>query len=224
VLGSQFYVETKGPDSVDIFDLTSQKFVVPASPQRLPGEGPRAVADGALVLDSTAPFRIDLLRMDGSYTLLVPPTAPQVVTSFALDRSNGDALVWVESDDQATYLNSVIWTAPYATSQASLARRKVALVANDTLHHGGLGMVANRGVALNLIDPSHALLTRLSDGMGWTVAAEPGRPFVWPVWVDDDSVWVTTADGTLKGYTSYPSGMVRIARSSLGAPSVSPGL
>jgi hypothetical protein len=208
---------------VDIFDIATQKVIIPSNPQRLPGESPRAVADGALVVDYTNPYSLDLLRKDGSYLQLVAPSAPQVVTSFALDRSNGDAIVWVESDNQATYTNSTMWTAPYTTSAASLARRKVALIANDTLHLGGSAMVVNRGVALNLIGPSVALLTRLADGMSWTIAAEPGRPFVQPVWVDDSDVMLTTADGTLKNYRAYPSGIVRIARTSLGAPTVLPG-
>lgn len=224
VLGTQFYFETKGPDSVDIFDIVSQKIIIPSTPQRLPGESPRAVPDGALVMDYTMPFRVDLLRMDGAYAELIAPTSPQVVTALALDRSNGNALVWVESDNQATYLNSSIWTAPYTTNAGSLSRRKVAVISNDTLHYGGGGMVVNRGVTLNLIDPSVALITRLSDGMSWRVAAEPGRPFVWPVWVDDNEVWLTTADGSLKGYSTYPSDVVRIARSTLGPPTVPPGL
>jgi hypothetical protein len=226
VLGSAaFFIGTNGPDSVDVFDLASQKVIIPNTPQRLPGEEPRAVADGALVQDYDLPYSVDLLRTDGSYVKLIAPASPHLVSWVAVDRSNADALVWVESDQMAfAYVNSVIWTAPYTNDPSSLVRRKVALIGNDTLRYGGSGMVVNAGVALDLIAPTTALLTRLSDGTGWTVAAEPGRPFVVPVWVDDNDVWLTTADGTLKGYTAYESGVVRIARSSLGPPNVMPGI
>jgi hypothetical protein len=224
VLGSQFYIHTLGPESVVIFDPGTQKAIVPSVPQRLPGAEPWAIPDGALVLDYTLPYSIDLLRQDGTYARLVAPTAPQVVTSIALDRSSGNAFVWVESDNQANYVNSNIWTAPYATDPSALVRRKVALIGSDTLHLGGAQMVANRGVALNLVGPTLALLTSLADGKGWSISAEPGRPFVRPVWVDDSDVWLTTADGSLKNFQQYPSGLVRIARSSLGAANVSPGI
>jgi hypothetical protein len=42
---------------------------------------------------------LDLLRPDGSTTNLVTPPGGRHVSGFAIDRSDGDRLVWVEADD-----------------------------------------------------------------------------------------------------------------------------
>lgn len=104
-----------------------------------------------------------------------------------------------------------------------IARTKVAKIV-DTLERGGARAIANRGVYLSLVGRNTALVTRLSDGMGWLVQGEPKERFVDPVWVDDNDVLIETApdpDGT----KDVPStSVLRIARSSLGAPTVPSGL
>ena len=220
---AQLFVEVKAPDSVDLIDLTSQKAIVPSSPVRLQGESPRIVPDGALVTDYAA-FSLDLLHADGSFSSLILPTAPHLVTAFAIDRSSANAIVWVESDGHGPYMNSEIWTSPYSGSSALIQRRAVAKIGNDTLGLGGAGMVVNAGVALNITGNTTALLTRLVDGQGWSITAEQGDGFVQPLWVDANDVWIVTANAALQNFAAYASGVMRLSRSALGAPNVGPGL
>jgi hypothetical protein len=58
-----------------------------------------------------------------------------------------------------------------ATSEASLAREKVAVI-SDALGRGGVETLANRGVVLSVASRTSASLIRLADGMGWPVVAE----------------------------------------------------
>jgi len=223
VIGTDaIYLETKYPDSIDVFSLVDRRVIVPRVPMRIPAEQPRTVAEGALVQDFLDPYSIDLLKSDGSYDKLVAPSAPHAITSLAVDRSSPSSLVWVESDGDGPFTNEVIWVSPYASTAAGIARRKVALLA-DTNGRGGGSMVANRGVVLNVVADQKAVLTRLSDGMGWDIHADSGSGFVDALWVDDDEVWLSTASLARRNFRAYTSGIVRIARSSLGLPTVSPG-
>jgi hypothetical protein len=212
---SNLFLRLESPRTVRVFGIDSGVIHYPPTP--LVAEDPREVADGALVLDTTISFSIRLLRPDGGHEELVVPTAPHAVTSMALDRSNADAIVWVESEPGLDYTSSVIWTAPYANSPSVLARRKVARLRDSTASRGAR-MVANAGVVLNLSGVTTALLTRLSDGAGWTIHAESGTEFHQPVWVDDDHVWLTT--GAARSDTS---GLARFPRAFLGPPTVSRG-
>jgi hypothetical protein len=147
-----------------------------------------------------------------------------MVSSYAVERSASDALVWFESDmDTFGYVNTTVWTTPYASTAAAVQRRKVAVLP-DGWKGGGADAVANKGVVLNFIAIDRALLTRLSDGMGWDIAPEPGEAFVRPLWVDDDEVWMATCDAKL-GAGCRPSmhGIQRASRASLGAPTVPRG-
>jgi hypothetical protein len=184
-----------------------------------------AVADGALAYDlTTASFGIDLVHADGTWLELIAPSSPHLVSAFAVDRANAQQIVWVESDSLGVIDgNSVIWTAPYATTTTGIARRRVALL-NDALGRGGDRMVVNAGVALNLIDKDKALLTRLFDGMGWLVTAESGDAFTQPLWADDNEVWISTGMAADNSWQAEQTGILRIARSSLGAPTVLSGL
>jgi hypothetical protein len=131
-------------------------------------------------------------------------------------------LVWVESEQGLGYVNSTLWVAPLVTSEATLARRKVAKL-DDGLERGGTG-VANKGVYLSLTGRNTALLTRLSDGAGWAIQGEAKQRFTSPVWVDDNDVLIETAPDP-DGQTDWePAGVLRLARSTLGAPTVPSGL
>jgi hypothetical protein len=220
--GSMF-LELKAPDSVGIYDPVQDRFV-PTSP-RLVGEGPRAVSDGALAFDFNATYGVDLVRPDGSWGNVIVPSAPppRRVSAFGIDRTNAQQLAWVESDYGNSWSNSVIWTSPYGTSTTAIVPRKVAALP-DVTGGGGLYMVTNAGVVLNLIDKNKALLTRLSDGMGWLVTAEAGDAFTEPLWVDDNEVWIAIGPGSDPNWQATLTGMVRFTRASLGSPSVTPGL
>ena len=131
--------------------------------------------------------------------------------------------MWVESDYGLQYVNSTIWTAPLAASESQLVRKKVAKLA-DTLERGGARGVANRGILLNLVGRNTALLTRLSDGMGWLVQGEPNERFVDPVWVDDDDVLIETAPDPDGDKEAPATSILRLSRATLGEPTVPSGL
>lgn len=83
------------------------------------------------------------------------------------------ALVWVESD-VFTFRNAVLYTSPFATTASGISARKVATVPEKYVT-GGASMVANAGMAVTKMDYDSVKLTRLSDGMGWTIKSEPGE-------------------------------------------------
>ena len=95
---------------------------------------------------------------------------------------------------------------------------KVAVLADET-QRGGDRLVVNAGVGAYLLAPGKLELIRLADGVGWIVESEPGESFGRPLWVDDDEVWVSV---TPKG-SAHENGILRLLRSSLGAPTVSRG-
>lgn len=196
------------------------------APNDVPTYGPNPIPGGAVVDDERTPFSIAIMSQAGTIERLVTPTGPQVMTYWKLDRSTDPpSLVWVESDyDGVSYANATLWTAPLVAKEADLVRRKVAKL-NDSVGSGGGWGVANAGVYFSRFTQRTALLTRLSDGMGWLIEAEPNEAFLSPVWVDDENVVVTTAIYNAQiDAIGHPSGLLRIARSSLGAPTVASGL
>ena len=214
------FLEMQSPPTIDGLDLDHATLSTPAPPAQ--ASSPIAVSDGALAIDVGTSQGVDLFRIDGSWTALTTAT-PHLTTAIAVDQSNALQIVWIEGDVGGNgVINMTLWTSPYATSTAGIARRKVALV-NDVLGRGGFGMVANAGVVLNLVDQSTALLTRLSDGMGWSITVDPGMAFEQPLWADDSEVWIATGPANVNNWQSYDTGVFRLARSTLGAPNVLPG-
>ena len=129
--------------------------------------------------------------------------------------------MWVESDGgPLSYKNPTIWTSPYTADPASIKRRKVAVL-KDTTGGGGAGIVANQGVALTVTSETTATLTRLADGLGWTIKAETDQRIAQTMWVDDQEVVVAATDAakTAPGVTS----MMRLRRDALGTPDLSTG-
>ncbi|MGD0529279.1 MAG: hypothetical protein ABSE49_29340 [Polyangiaceae bacterium] len=117
-------------------------------PVRLPGEMPKGVPDGALVMDDST-YAVDLLRADGSYAQLVAPASPHWITDVAVDRADGNAITWIESDSsQGQYINEIIWTSPYSAVATGVQRREVAVMTNDTLHLGGVRHAADDGTVV----------------------------------------------------------------------------
>jgi hypothetical protein len=217
------FLELKGPDSVGVYDIDHDRFI-PTAP-KLVGEGTMAVTDGALAFDFNSTYGVDLVHPDGSWSNVIVPSAPSPrrVSAFGVDRSNGQQLAWVESDYGSSWSNSIIWTSPYASSGTGLAPRKVAVLA-DALGRGGLYMPVNAGAVLNVVAKDKALVTRLSDGVGWLITAEAGDAFTQPLWVDDNEVWIAIGPASNPSWTATLTGIVRFARASLGPPTVTPGL
>jgi hypothetical protein len=222
VAQQQMFLEVPMASVDGVLDFGTQAITYPSPPRRHTVRA-RAVADGALVVADPTPYALALLRPDASVATLVSPTAPQVVWEFALDRANRDAIVWLEGDDTGSgYANTTLWTSPYASDPSGVQKRKVAKL-TDPPNEGSNVMVANKGVALHITAGQTAVLTRLSDGMGWLVNAEPADAFADVLWVDDNDVWLVTSDASeLPHYVE--NGIVRISRASLGAPTVPSGL
>ncbi len=214
---------TEAPIGIDIFDLATHAVTVVSKPSRPSANWPIAVAGGAYDRASSPPSVI-FAANDGSWQSLVTPIAPRIPSGLAVDRSSGEAFAWVECVPQPTgCTQTTLWTSPYATSAAAVVAKKVAVLA-DPLGGGGFEMIANRGVVLTLSTATTAIITRLSDGAGWTVTAEPGDQFVQPLWVDDDEVWLLTAEAGLTSAHAYSSGVTRIRRDTLGVPDMASGL
>jgi hypothetical protein len=216
------YLGFGSPPMVVLLNLDLGSFTrTPYSP---PVTHPLVVTDGAIVYGNNG-NALDFLWPDGTWMPLLTTTPPFVLADFSIDRAAGQQIVWVEADTSSgTCGSAVLWTTPYATTASGVAKRAVAAV-NDPLGRCGLHLVANAGAVLTLTGATTAQVTRLSDGMGWVVNAEPGDDFSQPLWVDDNEVWLSTgpASDATNGFRDY-SGIFRIARSSLGAPTVPPGL
>ena len=213
------YVGYGSSSMVVVLDLDQRSFTKTAPS---PGVGrPIVVTDGAIVSrdDGTG---LALLRPDATWTPLLTATPPSQVVELGVDRAAGQQIVWIEADTVCD--NAVLWTTPYATTASGVTKRAVAAV-HDPQARCGRQFAANAGVVLTLTDVDKAQVTRLSDGMGWVISAEPEDVFSQPLWVDDDEVWLSTgpAADVSNGIRDF-SGIFRIARSSLGAPTVPPGL
>ncbi len=213
-LGNQFYLGMSMPFGVTIWDFARKKAIVPQEPKRLPAELPVAVRDGTLALDNEN-GGIWFVSSTGSYLKLVAPAGPQIIFDLAVDRANGEQIVWLEGDRPSfDYTHVSLWTAPYATDPAHLHPRRVATL-GDPRRAGG-GVVANAGVVLTLQTKNSARLTRLSDGKSWLIAADPGQRFIQPLWVDDDEVWLSTGPDQPSS-ADYQTGIVRFSRGSVGS-------
>ena len=175
------------------------------------------VKDGALALDGTPTRGLVFVGTDASWRKLYIPVAPNEVFGHAADPSNGDAFVWMEGQlGGLDYVNVNLYTSPYSTTAAQ--PRKVTSI--PSLYNAGGGTVANAGMALVLTSFSTAELVRLSDGWAWSILAEPSDGFIVPLWVDDNDVWLVVAPAQAKG--DGENGIVRISRSTLGAPTIPP--
>jgi hypothetical protein len=188
--------------------------------QAFQGISAREGTSGFFVQNLDGPFHIDFLHDDGGYANVITPEAGRQVTWIALDRVAGDLMIWSEAlgDDFQGFSNPIVWSSPYATTSTGVQRHKVAVLADET-QRGGDRLVVNAGVGAYLLAPGKLELIRLADGVGWIVESEPGESFGRPLWVDDDEVWVSV---TPKG-SAHENGILRLLRSSLGAPTVSRG-
>ena len=218
--GGAVYLTTQLTGGMAVVDLASQRVTVPREGGRPASiEGYRPTARGAVVFRIGERVSLDYLSMDGSTRPLVTPPGARHVSGFALDRSDGDRLVWVEADDLQPATNTVLYTSPAAQREGELERRRVTSFV-DPSGDGGGHMIANAGHALLVTAPTQALLVRLADGQRWTLTAEPGTVFIKPMWVDDQDVWIATGVAPYAGSDAVDvDGVLRRARASLDAAS-----
>lgn len=179
------------------------------------GERPIAVPGGAVALTADG---LIFVHADGRAAVIVRPDAGRMVSFFAIDASSHD-IVWVESERMNfDYINPILWTSPLGDTPAGIERRKVTRY-TDTLSRGGSGLMANGGFATLVVGGANALVVRLSDGQGWLVDARPtpvGMP-IETLWIDTNELWVLTSPSA---YLSQAGGIIRLSRTSFGAPSI----
>jgi hypothetical protein len=133
-------------------------------------QAPTTVADGAMVKNLDRYGALELLSPNAVVTPIVNPELNELVM-FRIDRARADSLMWVEAAASAPSMNGVLYTSPYAKNPTGVVRRRVTAIEDQTTL--SLSMVANAGYALIAQSEEHVLLVRLSDGMGWTINAEP---------------------------------------------------
>ena len=143
--------------------------------------------------------------IEGGARTLIRPTPGNEIVFFTVDVTAGHAIVWIETDPAQT--NTIVYTSPLATTEATVAKRAVAKL--PVLTAG----VVNLGVLAAPISFSRVRLVRMSDGMGWDVDGETDAPFMFNIWVNNDFVWLG-ASKVAVGSPGFPSfgGMVRIPR------------
>jgi hypothetical protein len=207
-------------ETVSVFDTVSKTVHPTSSDPAFVAGLPNEVADGAIFIGGYDPYSLYLAKPDASIVLLVAPSAPtRTVRDWRLDRGVANAIAWVDAANTQPYRSDYyLWTSPYAATASGIQSRKVAKIPDAALQRGSQ-FALYKGHALFVVDKDSALLVRLSDGKGWPIATEPGHELVGPLWVDDDYVWFVTE--STKGAVDS---MLRIARSTLGAPTVPNGL
>lgn len=182
-------------------------------------DGPRPVRTGFISRYFEAGFPVVHLQHDGTLSKLVLPNAGVNVTGYAADHTNAERLVWVEAQGIAPSSNPVLYTAPWANSQATLVKQRLT-VYDDPGGFGGGYMIAANGHALLTTSLTTALLVRLSDGAHWTLRADAGSGWSTPMWVDDNEVWFVGAPLEANGLSfTDESNFYRIRRDTFGAPS-----
>jgi hypothetical protein len=197
------------------FDLVSKVYSDSTPTRNLETERVIPVASGFVGLAGVSPIPIGYFPKTGGWTPIVSPAAGSDVLTFALDRKNSDALVWFEFDGAS---EPVLWTQPFAVVETPAAKRKVARV--PFLY----SIVVNGGVLAVVTPGGRGRIVRLSDGMGWDIPPEPGLDFFFPLWVNDDFIWFEVSKpNPPTPNVKLHSGAVRIARSTLGAPTIPSG-
>jgi hypothetical protein len=207
-------------DGPVLFDTRSAGTILPAP--SLYGAAVHPIADGFLTYTyDPLPESFEVLRATGAHEVVFRPESPHMARAAAVDRADADRLVWLEADGDPLqpWTNGSLWTAAYATREQDIARRRVTRLPTLT-HRMPRFLVANAGLAVQLISPTKIYLTRISDGWSWSVDADPSDEILRPLWVDATEVWFAVDDAVNKKTWS----IVRIERSALGPPTIPPKL
>jgi hypothetical protein len=187
---------------------------------RLQGlDGPRPVKTGFISRNQETGYPILHIGHDGSIQTLLTATAPLRVSGYAVDHTDNERLVWVESEDSLNPSQQpVMYTSPWADREANLTKRRVTAFDVPGNLGGGSIIVAN-GHALIRTSITRARLIRLSDGAQWSVDADLGSGWAAPMWVDNDELWFVGAPLAPNGVSfTDDANFYRIRRDTLGAP------
>jgi hypothetical protein len=203
--------------ALSTFDIASGQVRSPGGGGLFAGEKAFPTKGGYFAYAVGATPTIDYFTTSGSHQPVVRPLAGSSLVFYTVDRGDGDALYWEEStSDNAP---AVLYTSPFATTEAGLKRRAFAKLPKTTR-----GTV-NKGLFLVRTDNFGGRLIRASDGLGWPIASETGIPLMDPAWVNDESVWFFTSE-IQPGEPGFPisGGMFQFDRAGLGAPTLPSGL
>lgn len=203
--------------ALSILDIASGQVSSPGGGGLFAGEKAFPTKGGYFAYAVGATPTIDYFTSSGSHQPVVRPLAGSSLVFYTVDRGDGDALYWEEStSDNAP---AVLYTSPFATTEAGLKRRAFAKLPKTTR-----GTV-NKGLFLVRTDNFGGRLIRASDGLGWPIASETGIPLMDPAWVNDESVWFFTSE-IQPGEPGFPisGGMFQFDRAGLGAPPLPSGL
>lgn len=178
-------------------------------------ERPKPSTGGYFALVAGSPSYAAFMPIEGGYRPVVRPLPGNRVVHLGVDHASAEALVWIEEGNSG----ATLFTSPFATTEAALQRRAVAKL--PTSKSG----VVNAGVFVAPNDYASIRMVRLSDGLGWDVAAEPGLPMMGGTWVNADYVWARISMNQ-PGAPGFPveGGILRVKRAPLGAPTVPTGL
>ncbi len=203
--------------ALSTFDIASGQVSSPGGGGLFAGEKAFPTKGGYFAYAVGATPTIDYFTTSGSHQPVVRPLAGSSLIFLTVDRGDGDALYWQEYTDENA--PAILYTSPFATSEASLKRRAVAKL---PVHTRG---TANKGHFLVRTDNFGGRLIRASDGLGWPIASETGIPLMEPAWVNDEAVWFFTSE-VQPGVPGFPArgGMFQFDRSGLGAPTLPSGL
>ncbi len=216
--GFMAFEQTAGGGVVgSAFRFSDRTLVTSAPTNTLTSETPIPVNGGYFALVTQAPaFSVGFMPLTGGHRTVVRPLAGSDVQVVLADRKNADALVWTEKE-RATGITT-LYTAPFTTDEATLARRAVARLPFN------VGGAVNGGMFAYYFSYQAVRVLRLSDGMGWEIAGETDAPLMGPIWVNDDSIWsvVSSIPEGVPGFPT-PGGLLQVARPQ-GPPTIPNGL
>jgi hypothetical protein len=111
---------------------------------RLQGlDGPRPVKSGFIARNFETGLPILHIGHDGSIEKLLTTSPALTVTGYAVDRTDNERLVWVEAEGLAPSRNPVLYTSPWANSEALLTKRRITAYNDPAGFGGGYMIVAN---------------------------------------------------------------------------------
>ena len=150
-------------------------------------ENPAPVPGGYVAILTDPPARLGFVPDGGVAKTLVRAPAGSRVNYVSVDRKNGFALTWYETNDITEEVT--LYTSPFATDESGIVKRAVAKIAAPIFG------IANAGYFAYQVRDKAVRVLRLSDGLGWDIDAEPGVPLMETVFVNEDYVWNIVSAG-----------------------------
>jgi hypothetical protein len=196
VIGDTAFVPTFGPDGSAAVDLRSGVVTPLAEVTE-----PRARPGGALVVGITD-GDLRVVRPDGAVDVLVG----RRVAGAQVDHAD-DSVVWVETSTEPERKSVALWRGEFVRPGEAFDAARITSFHDEQADD--VRLVVNAGLAVTMTEPTSLRVTRLRDAQSWRLDAPPGLPFVRPLWVDTNEVWVLA--GTATGTTVAANAVVRLS-------------